>query len=364
VGFARLTRVFRIVRVVRLLRLVRMQEVVANVTERIQSDKLAFVLSVLKLLVFVVSCSHLVACTWWAIGDRDSSGPTWVALSPYEDGGIDAKYLVSLHWALSQFTGGMDEITPGSPIERLYATVVWVFAFMASSIVVSVLTSNLTQLHIIGGAQSRSMATLRKYLNQNGVPSNLALRVQRSAQHAVNGDLTHESVELLSVVSEPLKIEMHFSMYTSIMRCHPFFCDFIHEGPHIMRRVCHLAVSSLLLSAGDVVFSRGEELQEPKMYFVWKGTMTYISGYGDGTPVRERSWIAEAVLWTHWKHRGTLQATSDAKLAALDARSFHDIVRRQKELGNFDPKLYASDFVEAMNKSDDLDDLMSICSHA
>ena len=40
-GLSRLARVSRIARVVRLLRLVRMQEVIQNITERIQSDSIA-----------------------------------------------------------------------------------------------------------------------------------------------------------------------------------------------------------------------------------------------------------------------------------------------------------------------------------
>ena len=31
--------------------------------------------------------------------------------------------------------------------------------------------------------------------------------------------------------------------------------------------------------------------------------------------VGEKRYLAEAVLWTQWKHRGTLTAVSDAKLA-------------------------------------------------
>ena len=44
--------------------------------------------------------------------------------------GLDAQYLASLHWALSQFSGGMDEIYPASPLERLYAVAVGSFIFV------------------------------------------------------------------------------------------------------------------------------------------------------------------------------------------------------------------------------------------
>jgi len=97
------------------------------------------------------------------------------------------------------------------------------------------------------------------------------------------------------------------------------------------------------------------------MYFVWKGCVSYVCGYGDGVTCKERVWIAEATLWTRWRHRGTLTATSECKLAVLDAKSFQDIAKRYKE-GKFDPKLYAADFVEALNKADEVDDLTSLCA--
>lgn len=314
------------------------------------------------LLVFVVAMSHVLGCLWWAVGTRSTDEMTWVEIGKYGTAALDMQYLVSLHWAVSQFTGGMDEVYPTNALERFFAVLVWVFTFMAASITVSVLTSNLTQLHIIGGSQSRQMATLRKYLKQNHVSSNLALRVQRCAQHAVSGDLTQDTVELLHVVSEPLKVEMHFNMFGVVLRTHPFFCDYINECPQVMRRICHYAMSTLWLACGDTVFSRGEVLPDPKMYIVWKGSLEYVSAYGDTVILGEKQWIAEPNLWTIWRHRGTLSAHADVKIAMLDAKTFQDIVRKYKETSEFDPKLYAADFVEHMNKEDDLDDMVSLCS--
>lgn len=360
-SLGRLTRIFRIVRAVRLLRLVRMQEVVATITERVQSDKLAFLMSIAKMLIFVVGFAHVTACLWWVIGDQDVHTRTWVSVSEYYSKSINSQYLMSLHWALSQFTGGMDEVTPTNALERFYAVVVWIFAFMAAAIIISTLTSSLTQVHIIGGGHSRHMATLRKYLKQNRISSNLALRVQRSAQHAVSGDLTPDAVDLLQVVSDPLKVEMHFEMYALVVRCHPFFCDYIAEGRQVMRRVCHYAMSTLLLAKDDVIFSKGEFPAEPKMYFVVKGQLDYTyPGGWEAVTIAAGQWLAEAALWTQWTHRGTLTATNDVKMVLLDAKPFQDICTRYKESGGFDPKLYAADFVSHLNQQDDVSDLTTM----
>ncbi|CAL1132087.1 unnamed protein product [Cladocopium goreaui] len=48
----------------------------------------------------------------------------------------------------------------------------------------------------------------------------------------------------------------------------------------------------------------------------------------DGSPLYTGDLEAEAVLWTNWKHRGTLTAVSDVKLAMLDAQGFFDLCQR------------------------------------
>uniref|UniRef100_A0A7S1L1E2 Cyclic nucleotide-binding domain-containing protein n=1 Tax=Alexandrium catenella TaxID=2925 RepID=A0A7S1L1E2_ALECA len=356
IGLGKLARGFRLARVVRLLRLVRMQEVLQSVTERIQSDKLAFTLSVTKLMVFILATAHVIACLWWAVGDSGGAGVSWINEKGAYTSELDLQYLLSLHWSLSQFTGGMDEVAPMNTIERFYAVLSWIFGFMGAAVITSIMTSNLTHLHIIGGAQARQMSTLRKYLKQNHISRNLALRMQRSAQHAVTGDLAADSVELLALVAEPLRVEMNFEMYSAILRNHPLFADWIYEDPQVIRRVCHIAVSTSLLAKGDVIFSKGETPRDPKMYFVIKGLLEYYCR-GDSATVGERQWVAEGSLWTAWTHRGTLTATTDVKMAVLDSNAFRELVHRFKGKKSFDPRLYASEFVDHINKVSKEDDL-------
>eukprot|EP00929_Paragymnodinium_shiwhaense_P018348 TRINITY_DN12879_c0_g2_i2.p1 TRINITY_DN12879_c0_g2~~TRINITY_DN12879_c0_g2_i2.p1 ORF type:complete len:777 (-),score=214.89 TRINITY_DN12879_c0_g2_i2:136-2466(-) len=351
IDFGRFAKAFRVVRAARLLRLVRMKEVLAQLTERIQSELLSFILNILKLVVALVLWAHVVACVWWGVSGIPDNDESWKHEFGYDKSSVSAQYLVSMHWTLCQFSGGMEEIRPVAIIERFFAVVYWIVAFFFAAITVSVLTSSLVQLHIIGGSQSRQMATLRKFLKQNSISSNLALRVQRSAKHALSGDLTPDAVDLLTVVSDQIRLEMHFEMYSELFRVHPFFAECVREGPQVMRRICHFATSTLLLDSGDVVFSKGEAPSEPKMIFVFRGTLEYVPPTGPSVTLGERQWIAEPVLWTKFVHRGTLTAQSDVKVARLDARKFQDIMDRFKEVfqGSFVPRVYAADFVGYLN---------------
>merc|ERR1740138_2041088 len=116
----------------------------------------------------------------------------------------------------------METPGPTTTLERFYTVTIWTVSFISFLVMLSFLTSRLTQQYIIGGSGARQMATLKKYLNQNKVPKNLIKRLCRSAKHAISGDLQPDTVDLLNVVSEPLKIEMHYQMYSKVLGEHLF----------------------------------------------------------------------------------------------------------------------------------------------
>jgi len=359
-GLSRLARVSRIARVIRLLRLARMQEVIANVTERIQSDKMMLVLRVSKLLIFLISCCHVTACGWWGVGNLPGGGGSWVKEYGYSSTDVSLQYLVSLHWSLAQFSGGLDSPAPTSGFERGYTVFVYILSFMSGLVMFSLLTSSLTQQYIIGGSGARQMATLKKYLIQNKVPKNLIKRIIRSAKHAISGDLQPDSVDLLVVVSEPLKIQMHYEMYSRVVSAHPFFSEFLTNGNQPMRRVCHSCMSMLLLDNTEVLFRQGDEPAEGKMYFVANGSLDYLSKHGETISIGEKQWAAEPALWTVWKHQGTLTAVTDAKICVLDAEEFQLVcggfIKKSKGL-TFNPKQYCAKFVAKLNKTSEWNDL-------
>jgi hypothetical protein len=148
---------------------------------------------------------------------------------------------------------------------------------------------------------------------------------------------------------------MHYQMYSKVLWSHPFFVDFLNEGHSVMRRVCHTSMSMLLLDAGDVLFNLDDEPTEGKMYFVCHGTFEYRDAYGEIHPVLEKMWVSEPALWTYWKHRGTLTAMTDAKLAVVDAESFQEVCGQymKKSRGQgFNPKVYAAAFIAELNALD------------
>eukprot|EP00929_Paragymnodinium_shiwhaense_P027581 TRINITY_DN16165_c0_g1_i1.p1 TRINITY_DN16165_c0_g1~~TRINITY_DN16165_c0_g1_i1.p1 ORF type:complete len:842 (+),score=201.85 TRINITY_DN16165_c0_g1_i1:70-2595(+) len=357
-------RMFRIFRTARLLRLLRVRTFIMQILERVQMESLAAGSALISQLLFVVAASHAMACGWWAIGTLNAPEETWIAHYAYNQEDVWSQYLISFHWSVTLFAGGSEEVTPKCTMERVYAIIMWLFAFLVAKLIVSVLTSSLTQLYIISSNKSRHMANLRSFLKQNGVSSNLVLRIQRSAQHAISVEFSPDAVELLHVISEPMRAEMNYEIYWPTFEKHCFFSACKQTQPQVVRRLCHSATSMLLLSEGDVVFDRWEAPAEPKFYMIVRGTLHYqLNDFEDPVIVEKGTGIAEANLWAEWRHRGNLTIVTDAKIAVMDARKFQEIVSksiRAKEVSLFDPRQYALDFVSTLNEVEELSDLVAM----
>lgn len=349
-SLASASRAFRIIRIVRLVRLVKLAGVMEKGTEKLQSyksagDKLMFGIIIIKMLMVVIFFSHFAACIWWGIGDSDRDR-TWVKTFKWNERPVGEQYLVSLHWSMSQLAGGMDEVTPQNGSERFFGVFVFLMGLFIMLVLIAIATSKLTQLAIIRGSMAQKVNNLKKYMQQNGISSNLALRVQRNVQFALSGDLSPEAVELLPIVSRPLQVELHMEMYAPAVQTIPFFTLCGQECPQILKKICHRAMSHTLLEKGYTVFVEGESATA--MYIVVKGQLTY--DHEDMIRnVDEKNWVAEPVLWTSWWHRGILTAKNEVKLTALDSEEFHDIVGPFNGTTSFNPKNYAAEFVAHMN---------------
>merc|ERR1719456_1838484 len=122
----------------------------------------------------------------------------------------------------------MDEVVPANPMERFFTVVLWIVGFICATLLLSTMSANHTQLFIIGESRTRKFAMLRKYLRQNNISRNLAQRMQRNANHALEGDLVEAGVELLPVISESLRVEMHFEVFSRVLLTHCYLGDYVY----------------------------------------------------------------------------------------------------------------------------------------
>jgi len=343
--------VFQALRMLRLLRLARTGAMINAVLEHASSEKFAVVVSVTGSLIAIVCVSHVMACCWLGLGRMGGDG--WVSLHGLEDHERWLQFAISFHWALCQFCGTM-ELHPTNLAERVYGICSLLLGFLLATAFVSSITSSLTRLCILTSQQASQRKVLRRYLREHGISRKLARRIQLNAQHmtAEQQRNTPEcDVELLKVVSEPLRVDLHFEIYSQTLMVHPFFRCWAAENPASMRQLCHSAVSVISISQDDVLFSSGEVPVRPQMLFVRSGELRYYQGSGTGLQtVIAGEWACEHVLWTKWVYHGKLYAARDCRLTTVDARAFHQVALKSQASGD---KLsrYASEFVKLLNVS-------------
>eukprot|EP00929_Paragymnodinium_shiwhaense_P059838 TRINITY_DN29938_c0_g1_i1.p1 TRINITY_DN29938_c0_g1~~TRINITY_DN29938_c0_g1_i1.p1 ORF type:complete len:620 (+),score=132.78 TRINITY_DN29938_c0_g1_i1:112-1971(+) len=356
-GYAQITRSSRssrIIRMIRLLRIARMSQVAKLCSERLMSDlssRLTVLAEIMGLVLLIVCYSHVMACVWWGIGMQNKE-ESWVAHYELEEQPLPIRYGVSLHWSLSQLTGGMDEFTPVSDSERAFACGIFVIGFMLASLFVSSLSSSMTKLHIITSGEAQQLTTLREFMTQNNVTTRLAMRVMRNAKAALvlgNTYISEVNVNLMRLISEPLLEELHMEMYSPTLVHHPFFETYLIHCPQVMKKVCHNAITRKQVFSGDVIFETGEHPAEPVMYFIRKGLMKYSHSKGTTYDLKDGEWLAEAVLWTSWTHVGRCQAESNSDLLVVNATLFREIATSFHHPLNFDLREYAAEFVKDLN---------------
>lgn len=357
-GVAKTMRTMRVLRAVRLLRLVRLlmtaPEVTGKLSMCIRSEEVMIVGGILKIVTMVSGIIHVIACCWYGIGKR---GSNWVSHYNLHNESLGYRYACSFHWALTQFIGSAD-ILPQNHGERAYSVVVLMVAFVTSGVVVSSITTSMTRLQIVTAHYSKQLSMLRRYLIENNISSSLAARVQRNARHIIaeqKKNISEASVELLHLISNPLRVEIHFECYGHVLMWHPFFKGYHTMNGMAFRHLCHVAVTRMKLSKGDVCFSTGETPQHPRMFYLVVGNMMYTRPTRRPLHMETQQWACEVHLWIQsWVHCGQLRATSECDIICLDAEKFRETACNYK-VKEFYAGKYAQRFVTDMNEADTQD---------
>lgn len=203
---------------------------------------------------------------------------------------------------------------------------------------------------ILAGKRSLQLSALNRYLQDHGISQRLSMMVERNALHALAEQkmrVPEDSIELLQLVSENLRSELHFEVFSPVLLAHPFFGWYSHWSPMGIRRICHDAVTQISFLRGDLIFSKNEIPEDPSMFFIVCGTLAY--NRHDTQRVGPEHWIAEAALWTQWMYRGSLRVARDSQVLVLDSQKFQGIA---KNYPGPHVRMYAQKFVAQLCESD------------
>lgn len=384
-GASRLGRSIRTLRFMRTLRLVRLwklRRILNDIQDHINTETLAISVGIIKIIMCLLLANHLVACAWYAVGDSvDNSRPSWISVHKMQETELRYRYATSLHWSLTQFTPASMEVFPENFYERTFSVVVLVFAMVCFSSFVSILTASMSEIRKIQNDGSRQFWLLRRYLRDWGVSATTRTRIQRYLEFAYRRQkqrVQEKDVQLLALLSEPLREEVKYETFAEHMSCHPLFLSFGDK-----KRCFSKAISCSPLARGDLLFTAG--LLAKNLFFVSSGMLEYMrttsfapgdtfSRRGTGSSklsrasnfdpdiVLEGGWAGEAALWTQWLHVGDMRSLEDSSVLIIDAEKFAVHIQCDRPLYLAVQK-YAQLFVLELNSVDEkhVTDLLHLC---
>ena len=194
---------YRTLRYLKLLRLARLARLIncfkiANINLVLESfGKISMNLAMGRLFQFIIgflSVTHVMACLWWAVGDRNNvswwSGDAHSWAVDFADESSSYKYLVSLYWAMGTMSGvGYGDVIPQNSHERLFgifAELVGVFAFGLVVGYVSTLVESVSYRNSVHRERHLKMST---YIKQRNLPGNLQKRLNEHVKWSVRNQV-------------------------------------------------------------------------------------------------------------------------------------------------------------------------------
>lgn len=370
---SRALRTLRTLRSLRLLRIIKMRHLLHEIQERFSSEYVHIILRMTKLIVAIALLNHFIACGWWAIGkDRmDQDTISWIEKGNFDIADVGFQYTTSLHWSLTQFTPASMEVVPTNTAERTYAVCTLLFAMVIFSSFVSSITATMTVLRELSGKQGKTkqFKVLRWYLKDNDISRILQIRIQKYLQHVVLRAKSHvpeNQVELLGMLSKPLRMELRYTIVWPVFTSHAFFFRFEQASLQATRQLCSKAVEELVVAVGDTLFCTGEVGKS--MYWIVSAKCLYqqaqrgglrsnadmnvlIESQREGKHYKSQ-FLSEMSLWCEWIHKGELHGTAQGRCIMIHSEPFAEVLSSHNAvIGS--ARRYAAALIMEVNTEDD-----------
>lgn len=371
-GVGKIFKSIRVIRVLRLLRLPKTQRLIEHLYDMSKGEYTFLLLDVAQLIAFVMVFNHLIACAWYGIGEnrREDGLTSWITAGNFESESKTYLYLTSLHWSLSQFTPGANRGRPTSADERLFNIVVLFFAMVVFSSFVGSITSHITRLRSMRLGTAKQLWLLRRFLREHEVNENLAVRIHKFIEHKLHKEHLKpriQEIETLNKLSPALSDELSYDMHSKPFQAHPFFACLTAHMEVIMHRLCRTALQPHFAARDEHVFVAGDEGKH--FYVVVAGELRYECLGRDSVLVSAENrtgdrfsieWIAEAVLWTVWRHRGQLIVGphTPSELLVVKPEVFFEVMCKHPRSWLY-ATVYGEHFIRYINQLPHLSDVIA-----
>lgn len=304
----RYLRALRILRLLRLTRIGKLQKKFTLLANRFFSTYVFMVLKVVSTLTLMLAINHIIACCWYGVATVNS-GETWLAQVDSNPSIFDY-YVVSLHWSLTQFTPSTNNIAPANALERTFAVFVILLAMGFFSSFVGSITSTVNSLRSIQAAKVKQQDKLFQFFVERNMSLDLYSKVQEviKTEKLAEVRLHETEVEIVNTLPERFRMQLHEEMFMNSLlklQCWPKNLP-NHEVSLFLRRVCHDAMSEMVVKRGEDLFLPHGECHS--MYLVEPGNAFKYALHGRGSVVEPGESLCLPSLWAEWHYCGRCTA--------------------------------------------------------
>jgi len=303
-----------------------------------------FVVTVCKLIFYMLLANHLGACIWQVCGTAATDG--WYAARNVEEDHDRFDYSLAFYWSATIMTTGASMLMPTNTSEIWCIIIFAIFGFIFTSVMISSLLAAVMDYQDRNRQRSEKLKTLRQFLLQHNVDSTLSLTLQREAKERIftNKRLSEQDVTALYLISPLKRSELWYSIYRHRIADNAFIRTVNIVTGEVIKEICFCAVALNTYEPGTFVFE--PQMKAMGAYLVCCGSLEYLSrtqsNSNAGFPadsdanltslLSKGHWVSEMALWTHWVHRGWLEVTTPSELLTVQADAFMKVMSGHQDL--------------------------------
>jgi len=336
----RLVRLLRLLRLVRLLRISKSGEAFRIIASMARSTFTVLAMKLVTQLLGILLVSHYIACCWLAMADLRESMVlqhdviTWVYAFGLEEEPFGTRYVIALHWALTQFSPATNNIAPACAEERTFAICVVLFALIIFSSFISSVTNNVNQARSVLNDFRVQEASMRQFMFERGISTDLFSRTQQFFKQNYakrKFRMLENDVKFFQELPESFRVRFHAECYMPVLRSNVIFKHLCEVDESLLVRVCHTTMKESTFFTGADIFIDGNDAHS--VYFIQSGKLIYRSVFtNEPEAVTQKDWMSEIALWIQWVYRGQLCAASMCEVTIIDELAFMDLITRQHGL--------------------------------
>lgn len=328
-GYNTLLRLLRLPRLYKLFRLARILKALKRTAYSSASDRIqeflqmnSRLLKLLKFLISVFLCVHLMACLWFFTARLDTFDPdTWVMRYGYIDDPIWSQYLTSIYWTVTTVvTVGYGDISARTSKEMILAIAWMIIGVGFYSFTIGSLASFLTVVDGREAVLSAKLAAIQAFSEETQIPPSTRQKVRNAIRYNTvkRGTVWSDQNSLFAELPKALRYEIVTTMYGGIYRLFPFFSkrDAAFTA-FVMPRL-----RPLKLASEDYLYREGDYADE--VYFITRGRVNFVLKSNEIAykSFLRGSYIGEEEVLSQVNRRDNVQCFGETEILVLSQADF------------------------------------------